>query len=90
MRSGAIRALLAVAFLSTATVVAFHNGDASTASPSVGVFSSQSGSRPLDIQEHVLDNGFAILVVDDTGFHAWLPTVGSGWAQCRNLPVYMA
>ena len=65
MRAGAIRAFLAVAFLATATVMAFHSGDASTVSPSAGVFSSQSGSRPLDIQEHVLDNGFTILVVED-------------------------
>lgn len=61
--------VLAVAFLATATVFASHNADTSSASPSTvpsaRAFFSQSGLNPLDIQEHVLDNGFAILVVED-------------------------
>lgn len=69
MRVGAMGIVLAVAFLATATVFASHNADTSSVSPltvpSARAFFSQSGLHPLDIQEHVLDNGFAILVVED-------------------------
>ena len=35
------------------------------AGPSAEVLASQSGSRPLSVDEHTLDNGFTILVVED-------------------------
>jgi len=72
MRVGAMGIVLAVASLATVTVFSSHNADTSVISSSTAssarAFLSQSGLHPLDIQEHVFDNGFTILVVEDHRF----------------------
>ena len=64
-----MRVLLGVAFLVSAVVLVPPDAGTDpsptvTALPGLGA-PAQSGSLPLNVQEHVLDNGFTILVAED-------------------------
>ena len=64
-----MRVLLAVVFLASAAALGPREAGTSASSPATAPSplpsSAQSGNPTLDVQEHVLDNGFTILVVED-------------------------
>ena len=64
-----MRTLLVVIFVSAVAALASPTVRTSVPPPSAGppapAIASQSPSQPLQVQEHTLDNGFTILVIED-------------------------
>ncbi len=65
----AMRTLLVVIFVGALAALASPTARKSAAPPSAGrpadAIAPQSPSQPLQVQEHTLDNGFTILVIED-------------------------